>query len=829
MQLAHAAHAIQSNVQLQTSTAKIKADAHMFRILSSSIYANKIRALLREISANAADAHLMLGKPDLPFKVHLPSRLQPHLWIQDFGPGMSHEFVMERYQTYGESDKRNPIVYEGMSEAEMEAARRYAETATGGFGMGSKAPYAYTDQFAVESVHNGVLRRYAMHIGSDGMFQTDLVGEQPAPPDWPHGVRVTVPVKTTDVDNFIAEAKQVFRWFRTTPEILNAQIKFPERTIQTGSITFFEVSENIYEHQGMRLHMGDCAYPILIPQLGSDFVSKLPTELARDMLNWNCAINVPMGSFDIAVSRESPDYTPRTIAFLRKTLRDTADELAEYINNTFAAETLTWTTLTPLREALDKNGNFNRYIKEALVQKGMDKTKATMIESALLQDQLYVPEYAFQKDKGHIWWYRQHRERGGKTSWRRSYVDKNINGNRMIYTSADESSTAVIVGNAPRIDQRVRKALSDGQYRQLILITPRSVVKDELNPQTKEEMAELRKQAALDAAEYATQLAKDLLELPTTTPSQLPDVPKGSRGPGTRGKYPKMPIGVAHLGADGYNSDFEADITDHEDVEHMIIHTGVHRRINSYYGSEAILKPGHNSLGRSEYECVFRAIHQDLTENPDRNDSDLNLDFFIIRQHYVDKFKLETRYNLSLIYDQLYDWFDPIGTELAKIKIKDQSGVIFLDRCKERILDVPSDGEDFIAHCYSETAWWKYFTLTSKCTSIIKSVERQTDKMRKLLGSASTKTELPANLIELSHLAQWLTPSGDTPKWDLPEACNTDKRAEIQAELDRILIGTHNYAYYGTPKHKLMEAKRIGLYSIDDPELSTAVFDRLFT
>ena len=61
MQLAYTPNIGQNSTPLETAEASIKADAHLLRILSSGLYSNKIRTVLREIGCNAADAHIELG------------------------------------------------------------------------------------------------------------------------------------------------------------------------------------------------------------------------------------------------------------------------------------------------------------------------------------------------------------------------------------------------------------------------------------------------------------------------------------------------------------------------------------------------------------------------------------------------------------------------------------------------------------------------------------------------------------------------------------------------------------------------------------------------
>ena len=54
---------------------RIRNSAKAFSILSSGLYANKVRAIIREYSCNAVDSHVEAGRADTPFDVHLPNSL----------------------------------------------------------------------------------------------------------------------------------------------------------------------------------------------------------------------------------------------------------------------------------------------------------------------------------------------------------------------------------------------------------------------------------------------------------------------------------------------------------------------------------------------------------------------------------------------------------------------------------------------------------------------------------------------------------------------------------------------------------------------------------
>ena len=90
MKLNKNVNVIERSGQFEESNYTIDATAKAFSILSDGLYANKIRAVVRELSTNAYDSHIDAGKKDVPFEVHLPNSMEPHFSIRDFGTGLSH-------------------------------------------------------------------------------------------------------------------------------------------------------------------------------------------------------------------------------------------------------------------------------------------------------------------------------------------------------------------------------------------------------------------------------------------------------------------------------------------------------------------------------------------------------------------------------------------------------------------------------------------------------------------------------------------------------------------------------------------------------------------
>ena len=290
MQLATKIRDFESTVQAPRHDFTIAASAKMFHILSNSLYKHKELAIVRELVANAYDAHLRAGTTDQAFDVHLPTSLEPFFQIYDRGTGLSEQGIYDLYTRYGSSDKTN------------------TNSEIGGFGLGSKSPFAYTDQFTVESRHNGVRMQFQAFMDEHGMPSIMKIAEEPTTE--PNGLTVTIPAGD-DYDEFVTVAQRVLPFVPTAytcnqqeyiPELdyVSEYSPQPDIIIKTRRNAKTDAS-----HEGARVIMGIVAYP-LDPE-------QFPYASAeRDLAELPIDIYAPIGAFDIAASRESLSYSRAT-------------------------------------------------------------------------------------------------------------------------------------------------------------------------------------------------------------------------------------------------------------------------------------------------------------------------------------------------------------------------------------------------------------------------------------------------------------------------------------------------------------------------------------
>lgn len=273
------------NNSTSTTAFTIQASGKMFHMVISGLYSNKPQSITREIWSNAFDAHVMVGKQDVPFSVTFPTSITPTFCVRDFGSGIAHEDMEGFYTVLGHSTKDN------------------TNTAVGKWGVGRMSPLSYTDTFSVVSRHKGMIAHYTVQLGPDGSPQLHVL----APPSHTNeesGLEVSFPVKRDDIHKFQEAAQIVSYGFSVSPTVTNSKDKQFEHVKKV-----FE-GDGYYLYKDKRLsgayaQMGCVIYPI-----------------PREMLDryFSAVIQFDIGDLEVTASREALSFGPNdpTAANIKK-------------------------------------------------------------------------------------------------------------------------------------------------------------------------------------------------------------------------------------------------------------------------------------------------------------------------------------------------------------------------------------------------------------------------------------------------------------------------------------------------------------------------------
>ena len=300
---------VQYGTQLPTSNFKIASSPKAFKILSDSLYKNKIRAVVRELACNALDAHTLVNQK-APFDIAAPTELYPVFVIRDYGPGLSDEDMTELYTTYFASTKSTSNDF------------------IGALGLGSKSPFSYTNVFTTTSYFNGVETSFIASIDGD---EPTLKLAYKKETSEPNGLKIQVSVKPSDIFRFKEESERILASFPegsynhiTDMECLRFNLDSEVNKITDPFLIDMLPSR-------INAVYGNIIYPIDLSLINMRHILDIGVSFIADGYY---VIKFELGELDIAPSREELSYNENTI----QTLRDKLDACEVKLMNAYMDE-----------------------------------------------------------------------------------------------------------------------------------------------------------------------------------------------------------------------------------------------------------------------------------------------------------------------------------------------------------------------------------------------------------------------------------------------------------------------------------------------------------
>jgi hypothetical protein len=305
----------------------------MFKILSDSLYSDKVMAVIRELSTNAYDSHISAGNKN-PFKVILPTSANPSFTVRDYGTGLSQADMENLYTTYGASNKNDSNDFVGC------------------LGLGSKSPFAYTKSFTTSSYFNGTKYTYIAAIDDSGVPTLNLFNT--CETDEANGLEISFAVKNHDFTEFTSKAIRIFHYFRMKPIIegglgnnlqdhkySNTNIVISGngwRVCRLNNDTQYYPNNYHRIDSGVVAIMGNIAYPVQTAQIIGQEKEDQPDHIAKwnrafqkaDIDSWKSFVteiinsglylelDFGIGELEMDVSREGLQYTKSVIKSLRQ-------------------------------------------------------------------------------------------------------------------------------------------------------------------------------------------------------------------------------------------------------------------------------------------------------------------------------------------------------------------------------------------------------------------------------------------------------------------------------------------------------------------------------
>ena len=282
-----------------------------FNILSSSLYSNPIKAIVREIICNAWDAHIQSGVTE-PVRVALNDE---EFIVQDFGSGIPKNRIQEIYGTYGLSTKTD------------------CSNQTGGFGLGCKSPFAYADNFEVTSCCEGTKTIYQMKKASDSTDGKPAIVPILSIPTEETGLTVKIPLK------FIGDYAEFRR-------AINDVLYYSEKDTKFNGVVGVHLpnfKKFIFVNPSVNtMHLpnqitawikyGDVTYPLKDGEeysyhLDLEYLLRFVDRLSTYRRTTRVIIKAPANSLTITPSREELRYTEQNQEVIHKLIKEVIHDI----------------------------------------------------------------------------------------------------------------------------------------------------------------------------------------------------------------------------------------------------------------------------------------------------------------------------------------------------------------------------------------------------------------------------------------------------------------------------------------------------------------------
>ena len=270
---------VQSSEDFVKQAFQIKNSSFIFEILRNKMYTNPMLAICREISCNARDAHREVGTPDKPIEIVLPNVFSPSLKIKDYGPGISPN-RMDIFRCYAESTKRNDNIQ------------------TGGFGLGAKTPFAYTDAFSVTTIVNGIKYNYTCYLDESRVGEIALLSKEET--SEPNGTEIVIPIKKDHFVTFKNYVIDVTKYWDVKPLIFGQEVEYEEPFFLRRD--YWAISS-----------VSDYSLGIIVDGIGYD-VSYNSLGISRMDMSGKLNLFFNVGEISLTVSRENINLDDKTKA-----------------------------------------------------------------------------------------------------------------------------------------------------------------------------------------------------------------------------------------------------------------------------------------------------------------------------------------------------------------------------------------------------------------------------------------------------------------------------------------------------------------------------------
>ena len=313
--------------------------------------------MIQEISSNAKDANAEAGNAHIPVEIKVPNALDTNLVISDHGIGINPSRMNDIFKKIGNSTKRDDNKFDGA------------------FGIGSKIPLAYTDQFTVKTITEegsdlvcrvyAIVRRDDFSIKIMTLGDPRIINSSDDACDQHTGTSITIPVQARDVSEVRQGVIDKTEFWHVRPTITGAnvdELKYPERKWFYTCDDFKFSLDDVHSYDdntAVEAIINGVRYPVQSTRNGMAGVN-YPYFRGKIFLNFK------VGELQPALNREALQYDEKSIALLLERINSAVATIKKNISDIINKEPTylsAWKKMNMFRNTgwTDQNGTWHGF------------------------------------------------------------------------------------------------------------------------------------------------------------------------------------------------------------------------------------------------------------------------------------------------------------------------------------------------------------------------------------------------------------------------------------------------------------------------------------
>jgi len=282
--------------------------AKMFMIVLKG-YSDPISSIVRELTSNCMDSHTE-AKVDTPVIVTMDyDDSGKYISFEDNGAGIS----VDRFNT----------IYRKL----LESTKENSNDELGGFGLGSKTPLAYREDFYLTTRFDGIEYSYIVFMNDEtGCPDTTLLYEKPT--DLGNGTIVKVYIEEEDEYKFINACQEQLIYFDNVifKGNLSYRLTNDYKILDSDYYKYRPDNELL---KTLHICIEKVVYPLNLSKLG-----KLEYKgIEIDKIDLPFALKFKTGDLKVTPTREQIEYNKDNIAKLKAKIYSFLDNFIKYIEN----------------------------------------------------------------------------------------------------------------------------------------------------------------------------------------------------------------------------------------------------------------------------------------------------------------------------------------------------------------------------------------------------------------------------------------------------------------------------------------------------------------